>query len=123
MALTVASLCSAPNKKSKKAPDAVVESIRLVREGQTITIDGRVKNTGEKPINGMVLIIEFFGPNKDSLTIQNGPIESPLVSPGEEAEFLLQVAAPPRAVEVKIEAQDKSGKDLRIEKNGPFSIE
>lgn len=123
MALTVAALCSAPPKKNKKAPDAVVESIRLLREGDSITIDGRVKNTGEKPIEGMVLIFEFFGPNKDSLTIQNGPVEAALMEPAEEAEFLLQVKAPARAVSVKVEAQDKSGKDLRIEKNGPFAIE
>ncbi len=123
--LLVATLLYPQAKKSKKpkAPDAIIEQITVRRDGELIAIDGKLKNRSEKPIKGMVLLIQFLGPNKDSLTIQRGPVDSDVVAAGDEAEFRLQIKAPTRSVSVHLEAQDKDEKDLRIDNNGPFPIE
>lgn len=123
--LLIATLLYPQGKKSKKpkAPDAVIEKIEVRREGDTVLLDGTVKNTGIKPIHGMTLHFEFFAPNRESLTIQNGPVEAAFIEPGDETEFRLQVKYPTRAVELKIEARDRDQRDLTLEKNGPYRID
>ncbi|MBI2687848.1 MAG: hypothetical protein HYX27_16180 [Acidobacteria bacterium] len=123
--LLIATLLYPQGKKSKKVKglEATIEKIEVRRDGDVVLLDGTVKNTGMKPIHGMTLHFEFFAPNKESLTIQNGPIESAFLEPGAEAEFRLQVKYPTRAVELKIEARDKDQRDLELEKNGPYRIE
>lgn len=121
----IATLLYPQSKKSKKpkTPDAVLEKIEVKREGEVILLDGVVRNTSMKPIRGMVLHFEFFAPNKKSLSIMNGPIESAIVEPNEQAEFRLQVKAPTAAVSLVVEARDRDQKDLVVDKNGPYPIE
>lgn len=121
----IATLLYPQAKKSKKpkAPDAVLEKIEIKREGEIILLDGVIRNTSIKPIRGMVLHFEFFAPNKKSLAVMNGPIESAIVEPDEQAEFRLQVKAPTTAVSLVVEARDRDQKDLVIDKNGPYAIE
>ena len=121
----IATLLYPQGKKSKKhkGPEAAIERIELKREGDVVLLDGTVKNLSLKPIQGMTLHFEFFAPNKESLTILNGPVDSALIEPGDEAEFHLQVKYPTRAIELKIEAQDKDRRDLNLDKNGPYRID
>ncbi|MFN0103069.1 MAG: hypothetical protein ACKV2U_13385 [Bryobacteraceae bacterium] len=123
--LLIATLLYAQGKKSKKpkGPDAVIEKIEVRRDGDVVLLDGTVKNLGLKPIHGMTLHFEFFAPNKESLTIQSGPVDAAFIEPGDEAEFRLQVKYPTRAIELKIEARDKDHRDLNLDKNGPYRID
>jgi len=123
--LLIATLLYPQSKKSKKpkGPDAVIEKIEVRREGDVVLLDGTLKNIGIKPIQSMTLHFEFFAPNKESLTIQSGPVESAFIEPSDEAEFRLQVKYPARAIELKIEARDKDQRDLNLANNGPFRIE
>ena len=121
----IATLLYPQGKKSKKGrgPDAVIEKIEVRRDGDVILLDGSVKNTSAKAIRGMTLHFEFFAPNRESLTVQSGPVEAAEIAPGDEAEFRLQVKYPTRAVELKVEARDRDQRDLTVEKNGPFAID
>jgi hypothetical protein len=123
--LLIATLLYPQGKKSKKpkGPDAAVESIAVRREGDVVLLDGEVKNLGIKAIHGMTLHFEFYAPNRESLTVQSGPVESALLEPGDTAEFRLQVKYPPRAVEIRIEARDKEQRELNLEKSGPYRID
>lgn len=123
--LLIATLLYPQTKKSKnqKGPEAAIEKIEVRREGDVVTLDGTVKNIGVRPLPGITLHFEFFAPNRESLTVQNGPIDSAVVEPGDEGEFKLQVKYPARAVEVKVEAFDKDRRDLNLAKNGPFPID
>lgn len=123
--LLVATLLYPQRKKSKKrnGPDAAIETIEVRRDGDTVLLDGKVKNTGIRPIHGMVLHFEFFAPNSKSLTIMNGPVDSAVIEPGDEGEFRLQVRYPTSAVELKLEAFDKDHRDLNLAQNGPYRIE
>jgi len=123
--LLIATLLYPQTKKSKKhkGPEAAIEKIEVHRDGDVVTLDGTVKNIGIKPIQGMTLHFEFFAPNRESLTILNGPVDAAVIEPGDEAEFKLQVKYPTRAVELKVEAFDKDRRDLSLAKNGPFPID
>ena len=123
--LLIATLLYPQGKKSKKpkGPEATIVKIEVHREGDVVTLDGTVKNLGIKTIHGMTLHFEFFAPNRESLTILNGPVDAAFIEPGDEADFKLQVRYPTRAVELKIEALDKDQRDLNLDKNGPYRIE
>jgi hypothetical protein len=123
--LLIATLLYPQGKKSKKpkGPEAEIESIAVRREGDVVLLDGAVKNLGMRAIHGMTLHFEFYAPNRESLTVQSGPVEAAIVEPGETAEFRLQVKYPTRAVELKIEARDKDQRELTLEKAGPYRID
>jgi hypothetical protein len=110
-------------RKSPKPPDLTIVDVKVHRDGDVVSLDGHVKNTSEKPLAGVVLLIDFFGPNKDPLTTQRGTLENELLEPGQEADFRLEIKAPARAVEVRFNSQDKNTKDLRVENSGPFAID
>ncbi len=114
---------SAQDKKPKGPELKVLQAtIRRIDE-QMIAADGSVENTGAKAYNKMQLVFEFFGPDKQSLTIRKGPTEQTVIAPGEVAEFHLQLRAPARAVEVALGAEDGSGRELRVDQTGPYPIE
>jgi len=123
--LLIATLLYPQGKKSKKpkGPEALLEKIEVRREGDVVLLDGVIKNTGAKPIHGMTLHFHFYAPNSESLTVMSGPVESAFVDPQDTAEFHLQVKYPTRAVELKVEAQDKDHREIVVEKNGPFPID
>lgn len=123
--LLIATLLYPQGKKSKKpkGPEALLEKIEVRREGDVVLLDGVIRNTGLKTVHGMTLHFHFYAPNNESLTVMSGPVESAFVEPQETAEFRLQVKYPTRAVELKVEAQDKDHRELVVEKNGPFPID
>ena len=110
-------------RKSPKPPDLQILKVDARRTDSGISIDGKVKNTGEKPLHGLVLLIDFLAPGKEVLTTKNGPVEAEVLAPGEEADFRLQINEQNRAVHIRFNAEDKDKRDLRLENSGPFTIE
>ena len=123
--LVLATLLYSQDKKRKqpKPPDLTILSVQGHRQADHVTLDGRVKNTGLKPIEGLVLLIDFLGTDKQLLTTKKGPVESEMLQLGDEADFRLEVESPPRSVSYQFNAEDSSGRDLRVENRGPFLIE
>ena len=123
--LILASLLFSQNKKRKppKPPDLQILKVDARRTDAGISIDGKVKNTGEKPQIGIVLLIDFLAPGKEVLTTKNGPVEADELAPGEESDFRLQINDQIRAVHIRFNAEDKDKRDLRVENAGPFTIE
>ncbi len=110
-------------QKKHKPPDLEVLEATGRRTENKVSVDGRVRNSGEKPIKELTLLFNFFAPGKDAIATERGEIDEEMLDPGMEAAFHMEANGPPRAVEFEIEAQDGSGRELRVGKNGPFVIE
>ena len=122
LALALAAGFTAAEKK-KKPPDLEVVEASAHRGESKISIDGRVRNSGEKPIKNLMLIFDFMAPGRQVITTQKAPIDEELLDRGTEAAFHMELNDPPRSVEFQINAADGSGRELRVAKAGPFPIE
>jgi hypothetical protein len=120
-AILALALCGADKKK--KPPEVTILECNGRRDAGKITLDGKVRNTGEKPLNGLLLLFDFLSSDKVILTTQKGPVEDEVLDPGQESTFHLQCEQPPRAVRFQLNAVDHSGRDLRVANAGPFAID
>jgi len=123
--LMLASLCFAWQKKGKspKLAEVAVVEINCHRADGDVHVDGKLKAQTNKPIQKLQLLVDFLGSDKQLLETKRGPVDTELLEPGEETEFHLRVSDPVRAVLYTIRAEDGDGRDLRVEKAGPFPIE
>ena len=110
-------------KKTPKLPDLEIVEASARRDGEQIALDGRVKNTGQKPIHGLVLVFDFLSDDGIPLTTQKATVEDEVVELGQEARFRMGLNAPPRAVAVRINAMDANSRELSIAKSAPFPID
>lgn len=120
--LLIASLCAAWQRKGKPADIAVIE-VKCIRAQGDVALDGRLKNMMPKSITKLNLLIDFLGTDRQVLTTKRGPLDAEQLEAGEEAEFRMRVADPIRAVSFTLRAEDGDGRELRVERAGPFPIE
>lgn len=120
VALAVTSIAA---EKKRKPPDIEVLEASGRRGESKVSVDGRVRNTGEKPIKGLTLLFDFMAPGRQVVTTQKAAIDEEILEPGKEAAFHMELNAPPRSVEFQINATDGTGRELRVAKPGPFPIE
>jgi hypothetical protein len=125
--VALATLSVAADKKRNRAPPKpteieVVEITARRGEGR-VSLDGRVKNTGERAAVGIVLLFDFMAPGRQVITTKRGDLEIETLEPGEEAEFHVYAPEPPRAVEIRVQVRDGSQRDLKVIKPGPYPIE
>jgi hypothetical protein len=109
--------------KKKKPPDLEILEASAHRGEIKISVDGRVRNSGEKPIKELTLQFDFQAPGKQAIATEKGAIDEEVLQPGQEAAFHMEANAPPRAVSFQIGAADGSGRELRVAKSGPFPID
>ena len=123
LALLVLVSAAPAKRKSAKPPDVeLLASNGRHNEGR-IALDGRVRNTGEKPIESLTLVFDFLDSDGVLLTSQKSPIDEETFEPGKEAAFHFELSAPPRAIKYLVNAFDGAGRELRIAKGGPFVID
>ena len=120
--LILAAISTAADKKPKP-PDLEVLAAAAHRGEKTISLEGHVRNSGDKPLRGLTLIFHFMAPGKKVVTTQKAQIDEELLEPGQQAAFHVELNGPPRSVEFAIDAADGSGRELRVAKSGPFPIE
>jgi hypothetical protein len=100
----------------------VVETKARREEGK-ITVDGKVKVTGEKPLHGLVVVFDFRSPEKEVVTTQKTTVDEDTLETGHEGSYHVEMADAARAVTYTVRAFDIHEKELRVENTGPFSIE
>lgn len=105
-----------------KLPEVTVE-LKIERDAGSIKLDGKAKNVGVKPLDGIVLFFEFLEPGGKMISRMTTIASEHPVQPGEEAEFLTQTPDQVRAVHIRLDAEDSKGRYLRLAKSGPFTIE
>jgi len=120
LTLVVASVAA---EKKKKPPDLEVLEATAHRGESKVSVDGRVRNSGEKPIKELTLLFDFQAPGKQVVATEKGAIDEEILQPGEEAAFHMEANAPPGSVAFQINAADGAGRELRVSKAGPFPIE
>jgi len=116
-------LTSTAADKKKKPPDVQILEVSAHRGESKVSLDGRLRNSGEKPIKALMLLFDFMAPGRQVVTTQKAPIDEEVLEPGKEAVFHMELNAPPRSVEFQINAADGSGRELRVTGAGPFPIE
>jgi hypothetical protein len=121
--LVLVSLGASAPQRPKKAPDVQVMETRARREEGKITVDGKVKVTGEKPLRGLVVVFDFRSPEKEVVTTQKTTVDEDTLETGREGSYHVEMADAARAVTYTMRAFDIHDKELRVENTGPFSIE
>src|ERR1035437_1120812 len=65
IALLFLALFAAAQQKAKKPADVQILETKAVREAAKISVDGKVRVTGEKPLRGLVIVFDFRSPEKE----------------------------------------------------------
>ena len=110
-------------QKPRKPADVQVLETKARREESKITVDGKVRVTGEKPLRGLVLIFDFRSPERKVVTAQKTTVDEEVLENGREGSYHVEMADAARAVTYTIRAFDFHDKELRVENTGPFPIE
>src|SRR5215467_13483278 len=87
--LAAGALCGA--EKKPKPPDVEVLEASAHRGETRISLDGRVRNTGEKQIKKLTIIFHFMAPGKQVITSQSAAVDEELLAPGEESVFHMEL--------------------------------
>jgi hypothetical protein len=117
-------LAGADKKRAQdKGPEIQVVEISAYVEERRVKIDARLKNSAERPVRGLTVILEILDGDSHVLTRQQGPIDEPVLEPGEESVLRMQIHYHARAVSLRVLAEDSGGRELRIGNAGPFPIE
>jgi len=121
--LAVGSLLAFAPQKAKKPADVTMVETKAARDAGKISVDGRVKVTGEKPLRGLVIFFDFRSPEKEVVTAQKTVIDDATLEPGHEGVFHNEMVDAPRAVNYTIRAFDIHDKELRVANPGPYIVE
>lgn len=124
---TIALLClagfAAMAQQSSKKPDVRILETKAVREDTKISLDGKVRVVGEKPLHGLVIIFDFRSPEKEVVTSQKAVIDENTMEAGHEGVFHSEMADSARAVRYTVRAFDFHEKELRVANPGPYPVE
>jgi len=110
-------------QKPRKPADVQVLETKARREESKITVDGKVRVTGEKPLRGLVIVFDFRSPERKVVTAQKTTVDEEVLENGREGSYHVEMADAARAVTYTIRAFDFHDKELRVENTGPFPIE
>jgi hypothetical protein len=121
--LAVGSVFAFAPQKQKKAADVQIVETKVVRDAGKISLDGKVKVSGEKSLHGLVIFFDFRSPEKEVVTSQKALIDDGTLEPGRDGVFHNEMVDAPRAVKYTIRAFDIHEKELRVANPGPYTIE
>jgi len=122
--LTVVPVAYPAKKAAQPKPPAIaVLDASAHRDGDRLNIDGRLKNTGERPASELVIIVDVLDSDKHPLTTQKGASDPPTIEPAQEGEFHSQMPLPARAVYVRLSFEDGATRDIKATNTGPFAID
>ncbi|MEO8658005.1 MAG: FxLYD domain-containing protein [Bryobacteraceae bacterium] len=108
-------LCFGQEKrKGGRRMDIEVVECAAHRTDSKVAVEGRVKNTSTKTVNGLVLLFDFIGTDGQVVTTKNAPVEEETLAPDGESRFHFETTDPVRAVEIRVQAMDGSGRELRV---------
>lgn len=122
IALAALALSAAAADK-KKPPDVQVLEVAIIREGDIVTLDARVRATGAKPLENLKLAFDFIGSGKKVLASRSIEIDERVLEPGEESVVQAETSYPPLTIQVKLRALLPGARELDIANAGPFPIQ
>lgn len=113
----------AEKKPQQKPPDIELVEVAVHRDAENITIDGKVRNIGDRPAKKLRVLIEFRSPEGKVISTGRTGVEGDDLEPGAEAEFHSQVPDEVRAVDVMFNFEDGGGRWLKPVNAGPHTIQ
>jgi hypothetical protein len=127
VAAVFALLAPGAGKRKPKDPsllkiEVIEVACRRTPDGR-VEMDGRIRNSGQRDIENLIVIFHFRAPSDEVITTQRGKIDALVLEPGEEAEFHWQMRDHARAVKFHVDAVDRAGTELTVEHPGPYPIE
>jgi hypothetical protein len=122
--LAAAVVGDSPKRKAKeeKPPEIVLTKIAVTRDASVVRVDGLVKNTAGKAVRGVVLYFEFLDSDGRMITRKSITVIDDELEDGETEEFMAQTPNPPRAIRIRLDAEDSQGRYLRVDRPGPYPI-
>jgi hypothetical protein len=121
--LILTALAAAQRKPQPKPAEIELADVSARREGEHVNIDGRLKNAGERAAKKLIIFIEFRSPEDQVITTRRAEIDEEVLEPGAETELHARVPDPVRAVSIRFNFEDGSGRYLKGINAGPFAIE
>jgi hypothetical protein len=112
-----------PAQKPKREPDIAILKMSSIRQAGTIEYEGDLKVTAAKPLNGLLMRVEFLDADGVLLSAQKIEIEEGTLSPGEERHISVQGHDVPRAVSFRISFTDRAKRDLATGGAGPYPLD
>lgn len=112
-----------PGAPVKGGPDLTILGVKVSREPKLVIVEGSLRNSSDRRLNKVTVYFVFLESGGQTITRKNIGVQQDVLEPGDETTFLGQTADPVRAVWVKLEAADKDGRHLTIDKPGPYDIE
>jgi hypothetical protein len=100
--------------------DVEVVDVESARFDGKAEFTGMVKVTRQKPIEGLLLTLEFLDAQGSLLTIQKQAIEDKQLNLGDEVFFDLEGRDVPRAVSFRVVMYDSKGMVLSVSGGGPY---
>ena len=121
-------LCAFPQKKKPKGkeqsgPDLIVVKREVRREQSMIVFDGVVRNGSDHAFKGITLYFEFLDADDKLISRRSIEVTRLAVEPGEEGVLEAQTGAQARMVSYRLDAEDRDGRYLTLDKPGPYAIE
>lgn len=120
LAVLAGCLCAVFAAKKPK-PGVEITEIQSTRQEGEVGFEGTIRVHG-KPLEGLILHIEYFDSRGVLLSIQKMQIEERLIEPDEELNFLLGGNDVPRAVEFEIKVTDGHNMEIRTVNGGPHPL-
>jgi hypothetical protein len=120
-------LCAFPQKKKPKTkegsgPDLIVVKMEVRREQSMIVFDGVVRNGSGHAFKGIVLFFEFLDADDKLISRRSIEVTKLPVEPGEEGVVEAQTNSQARMVSYRLDAEDKDGRYLTLDKPGPLRL-
>ena len=114
-----------PQKKAPQPKPPVIEVVEATahRDQAQLNIDGKLRNTGERTANEVVILVDVLDSDKRPLTTQKGESDPASIEAGEEGEFHAQMPLPAKAVYFRFSFEESGGRYLKATNTGPFTID
>ncbi len=122
VALCVFCLCVSGADKKKKPPDVQVIEMKVRREGDRVTVDGRVRATGEKPIRRLVLALDFLASGSTPISTRRAEVDEDTLNPGDEGSVHAEASYPTNSLRYLVRAYGGDGRELEVANPGPYPI-
>lgn len=124
----VGGLCVGAEKKKpkvdpKKPPDLQVVEMNVRRGERVIELDGVLKNGSVRAFKGITIFFEFLDADKRLVSRRSIEVTRSEVAPNEQADVEAQTPDQARVVYYQLDAEDKDGRYLTLDKPGPHLVE
>jgi len=110
-----------------EVPVLSLEEFKIVEDEGSLRAVGSVKNIGEEPIEGFVIVLRLISPTGNILKTEKSESESAKIMPGDSYSFNLVFVPPPgpeSTEKCKISFEKKTGEEIKIQgENSVVSIE